>query len=65
VTRSFARQSPSAATVRAFTIARAEALEAFAALEVAAIVGDTETADLERCLLLTHRLYALLSGLLR
>jgi hypothetical protein len=66
----------------AFTIARGEALAAFAALEgdsvvtlgtvrgrlateVAAIVGDAETAGVERCLLLTHRLYALLSGLIR
>src|SRR5690606_27238041 len=43
---------------RAFTIARGEALEAFAALEVAAAVGDAEAADVQRCLLITDRLYA-------
>jgi four helix bundle protein len=50
---------------RAFTIARGEALEAFAALEVAAITGDANVADVTRCLLITNRLYALLSGLVR
>ncbi len=50
---------------RAFTIARGEALEAFAALEVAALTGEAEPADVERCLLLTDRLYGLLTGLIR
>ena len=50
---------------RAFTIARGEGLEAFAALETAALVGDADPADVERCLPLAQRLYALLTGLLR
>ncbi|HEY2512840.1 MAG TPA: four helix bundle protein [Polyangiaceae bacterium] len=50
---------------RAFTIARGEGLEAFAALETAALVGDANPADVERCLPLAQRLYALLTGLLR
>jgi four helix bundle protein len=50
---------------RAFTIARGEGLEAFAALETAALVGDAEAADVERCLPVAQRLYALLTGLLR
>jgi four helix bundle protein len=50
---------------RAFTIARGEALEAFAALEVAAITGEANADDVARCLKLTHRLYALLTGLIR
>ncbi|HLV64624.1 MAG TPA: four helix bundle protein [Polyangiaceae bacterium] len=50
---------------RAFTIARGEALEAFAALEVASVVGDADPADVARCLVITDRLYALLTGLLR
>jgi four helix bundle protein len=49
---------------RAFTIARGEALEAFAALEVAGLCGDVEAGHVERCLLLTDRPYALLTGLL-
>jgi len=50
---------------RAFTIARGEGLEAFAALETAALVGDAEAADVQRCLPIAQRLYALLTGLLR
>ncbi len=50
---------------RAFTIARGEGLEAFAALETAALVGDAEPADAQRCLPVAQRLYALLTGLLR
>jgi four helix bundle protein len=50
---------------RAFTIARGEGLEAFAALETAAIVGDAEDEDVRRCLPIAQRLYALLTGLLR
>jgi four helix bundle protein len=49
---------------RAFTIARGEGLEAFAALETAALVGDAEAADVQRCLPVARRL-ALLTGLLR
>ena len=50
---------------RAFTIARGEAVEAFAALEVAALTGDADTADVARALPVAGRLYALLTGLIR
>jgi four helix bundle protein len=50
---------------RAFAIARGEGLEAFAALETAALAGDAEHADVQRCLPIACRLYALLSGLTR
>ncbi len=50
---------------RAFTIARGEALEAFAALEVAALVGDADAAHVEQALPIASRLYALLAGLVR
>jgi len=50
---------------RAFTIARGEGLEAFAALETAALVGDAETCHVARALPLAQRLYALLTGLVR
>ncbi len=50
---------------RAFTIARGEGLEAFAALETAALVGDAEAEHVARCLPIAQRLYALLTGLLR
>jgi len=50
---------------RAFTIARGEGLEAFAALETAALVGDAARAHVERALPIAQRLYALLTGLLR
>jgi four helix bundle protein len=50
---------------RAFTIARGEAHEAFAALEVAVLAGDTDQVHLERCSPAAHRLYALLTGLVR
>jgi len=50
---------------RAFTIARGEGLEAFAALETAALTGDADDADVRRALPLADRLYALLTGLLR
>jgi len=50
---------------RAFTIARGEGLEAFAALETAALAGDADQADVERCLPMASRLYGLLTGLLR
>lgn len=49
---------------RAFTIARGEGLEAFAALETAGLIGDAESADVQRCLPIAQRLYALLTGLL-
>jgi four helix bundle protein len=50
---------------RAFTIARGEALEAFAALEVAALTGEASADDVEHCLVIANRLYALLTGLIR
>lgn len=50
---------------RAFTIARGEALEAFAALEVAAITAEASSEDVARCERLTDRLYGLLTGLIR
>ncbi len=49
---------------RAFTIARGEALEAFAAVEVAGPCGDCAPESVERCLRLADRLYALLTGLI-
>jgi len=50
---------------RAFTIARGAGLEAFAALETAALVGDAAAGHVERALPIAQRLYALLTGLLR
>jgi four helix bundle protein len=50
---------------RAFTIARGEGLEAFGALETAALTGDADDARVERCLLLADRLYALPTDLIR
>ncbi len=50
---------------RAFTIARGEGLEAFAALETACLVGDAEAAHVHACLPVAQRLYALITGLLR
>lgn len=50
---------------RAFTIARGEALEACAALEVAGVLGEVGAADVEKVLRITDRLYGLLTGLIR
>ena len=50
---------------RAFIIARGEGVEAFAALETAAYVGDADQADVDRCLPIAGRLYGLLSGLIK
>ncbi len=50
---------------RAFTIARGEALEAFAALETAAVIGDAEAQAVAAAEPIARRLYALLNGLLR
>ena len=49
---------------RAFTIARGEAIEAFAALEVAVLTEDADPEHLSRALPIARRLYALLTGLL-
>ena len=58
------RVSP-AEKARAFTIARGEACEAAAAVEVAALCGDVLAEDAQRVGRLTHRLVALLTGLIR
>jgi four helix bundle protein len=50
---------------RAFTIARGEGLEAFAALETAALLGDVAPTHVAHCQPIAGRLYALLTGLLR
>jgi four helix bundle protein len=50
---------------RAFTIARGECVEAFAALEAAAAVGDAERVHVATCFPLATRLRALLTGLIR
>ena len=50
---------------RVFAIARAEAGEAAAAVEIAAMSGDARDADLERVAKIAHRLIALLTGLIR
>jgi hypothetical protein len=48
-----------------FAIARGEAAEAAAAIEIAVLAGDTESASLERCLPVADHLIALLTGLAR
>ncbi len=50
---------------RAFAIARGEAVEAIAAVELANDLGAVDTAALAHCTALAARLVALLSGLLR
>ena len=50
---------------RVFGIARAEASEAAAAVEVAALVGDADARDLERVVSIADRLVAMLTGLIR
>jgi four helix bundle protein len=50
---------------RIYTIARGEGVEAIAALETAALVGDADAVHVERCLPIANRLYALLTGLIR
>ncbi len=50
---------------RAFAIARAEAAEAVAAVEIAAMHGDTTDASAEKCVALGNEVYALLTGLIR
>jgi len=50
---------------RVFAIARGEAVEAVAAVEIAAHAGDTAPEHAERCVLLGHHLVALLTGLIR
>ena len=50
---------------RVFAIARGEAVEAIAAVEIAAHAGDTMPEHAACCVRLGHRLVALLTGLIR
>ncbi len=50
---------------RAYAIARGEAVEAMASVEIAAVAGDTSTDAAARCNGIGDRLYALLTGLVR
>ena len=50
---------------RAFAIARGEAVEACAAVEIAALSGDADEGAAARCVALADRVVALLTGLIR
>ncbi len=50
---------------RAFAIARGEAIEAVAAVEIAELAGDAEAGSTDRCLPIAERVVALLTGLMR
>ena len=50
---------------RAFAIARAEAVEAAAAVEIAVLCGDAQPERAREVALLAHRLVGLLTGLVR
>jgi len=50
---------------RAFAIARGEAVEAAAAVEIAAATGDADEGAAADCVPIADRLVALLTGLLR
>ena len=50
---------------RAFAIARGEAVEAVAAVEIAELAGDALPGSAARCTPVAHRLIALLTGLIR
>jgi four helix bundle protein len=50
---------------RAFTIARGEAVEAAAAIEIAALLGDASASDAERVAILADRVVAMLTRLIR
>ncbi len=50
---------------RVFAIARAEAGEAAAAVEIAVLSGDADEANLERVVSIANRLIAMLTGLIR
>ena len=50
---------------RAFTVARGEAVEAAAAVEIAALMGDAKAADAERVAVLADRVIAMLTRLIR
>jgi four helix bundle protein len=50
---------------RVFGIARGEAMEAAAGLEIAVLAGDADASSLDACLPIADRLMALLTGLCR
>ncbi|MDB4937242.1 MAG: hypothetical protein JWP87_4214 [Labilithrix sp.] len=50
---------------RVFAIARGEAVEAVAAVEIAAHAGDTTNEAAERCVVIGNRVVALLTGFIR
>ena len=50
---------------RAFTVARGEAVEAAAAVEIAALMGDAKPEDAERMAVLANRVVAMLTPLIR
>ena len=58
------RVSP-ADRARVFAIARGEAMEAAAAIEIAVVAGDASGDSLDACLRVADRLVALLTGLRR
>ena len=49
---------------RAFTVARGECVEAAAAIEVAALLGDASEADAQRVAVLADRVVAMLTRLI-
>src|SRR5713226_7285929 len=49
---------------RAFTVARGEAVEAAAAVEIAALAGDAKAGDVERVMQIADRLVAMLTRLI-
>src|SRR5215510_4155937 len=50
---------------RAYTIARGEAVECAAAIEIAALLGDASSQDAERVALLANSVVAMLTRLIR
>lgn len=60
-----AARTSTADKARVFGIARGEAGEAAAAVEIAALAGDTSAAAAERCIALASEVFALLTGLIR
>jgi hypothetical protein len=65
VAAGFAARVTRADKARAFTIARGEVIEAFAALEIAGICGDAGEAHVATCRLLTERVYGMLTAMIR
>ncbi|HSO31626.1 MAG TPA: four helix bundle protein [Labilithrix sp.] len=60
-----AGRSSRADKARVFGIARGEAVEAVAAVEIAAHAGDTSEEAAQKCVVIGSRLVALLTGLIR